>query len=237
MTPRVIVIIPAYNEERTVGGVIAGLRQAAPAFDRVIVSDGSQDRTADIVSELGEKQLRLPCNLGYGRALQTGLKYALARNYEIVVCMDADGQHKASDAPRLVQALIESNADMVIGSRYCEHRLYASTITRRIGQVFFSRLTHLLIRQRVYDTTSGFKALRARACQALVTGTFMDFHMETMVRLRLLGLKVVEFPITVGERAFGRSMHSFKSVFHYPLKTLLLTMVAAMDVFLARRVK
>jgi hypothetical protein len=106
-----------------------------------------------------------------------------------------------------------------------------------MGQLLFSHLSRLLIGQRIYDTTSGFKALRASAGRALVQGAFMDFHMETIVRLSLLGFKIVEFPITVNERTFGHSMHSFNSIFRYPLKTLLLTMAAAMDALLARRAK
>jgi hypothetical protein len=206
-----------------------------PQFDRVVVNDGSTDATGNILNQLGEKQLRLPCNLGYGRALQTGLKYALKAGYEIVVCMDADGQHKPEDAPRLIEELLTSKADMVIGSRFCGHSLYRTSFMRRTGQWLFSYVTGVLIGRRIYDTTSGFKALTAAACQVLVHGTFMDFHAETIVRLSLLGFRIVEQPITMDQRAFGRSMHSFKSVFQYPLKTLLLTVVAAMDAFLLRR--
>jgi glycosyltransferase involved in cell wall biosynthesis len=237
MTTRVLVIVPAYNEERTIAAVLSGLRQAAPDFDRVVVTDGSSDATSNIVAKLGEKQLRLPCNLGYGRALQTGMKYALERGYEVIVCMDADGQHNPADAPRLVQALMESNADMVLGSRYCGQRPYASTFTRSVGQILFSYLTLLLFGWRIYDTTSGFKALRRRACEALVQATFMDFHMEALVRLTFSGSKIIEVPISVMQRSFGQSMHSVTSIFRYPLKTLLLSVVAAMDVLIARRTK
>jgi glycosyltransferase involved in cell wall biosynthesis len=235
MNPRVLVVIPAHNEEQSIAQVVLSIRRAMPDFDRVIVNDGSTDATGTIVTELGEKQLRLPCNLGYGRALQTGLKYALKAGYEIVVCMDADGQHKPEDAPRLIGELLASKADMVIGSRFCGVSLYRTSFMRRTGQWLFSYLTGVLIGRRIFDTTSGFKALTAAACKELVHGTFMDFHAETIVRLSLLGFRIVEQPITMDQRAFGRSMHSFKSVFHYPLKTLALTVVAAMDAFLLRR--
>jgi glycosyltransferase involved in cell wall biosynthesis len=236
MVPRVLIVIPAYNEEKTIAGVLLGLRQAVPEFDRIVVVDGCKDGTSRIVADLGERQLRLPCNLGYGRALQTGIKYALARRYDIVLCIDADGQHRPEDAPGLVRALLENNADMVIGSRFCQDRLYPGSFIRRAGQFIFSHLSHYVIGQRIYDTTSGFKALRAPACRLLVEGTSMDFHMESIVRLRLFGFSVLEHPVVVKERLFGQSMHSFKSVFHYPLKTLLLTLVAAIDAFVARRI-
>jgi hypothetical protein len=91
--------------------------------------------------------------------------------------------------------------------------------------------------QRIYDTTSGFKVLRAAACKVIVRGTFMDFHTEMLVRLGMFGFKIVEHPIAVQERAFGRSMYSLVSLVEYPMKTLLLTMVAAADALLTRRVR
>jgi glycosyltransferase involved in cell wall biosynthesis len=234
---RVLVVIPAHNEEQTIAQVVLRIRHAIPDFDRVIVNDGSTDATGDIVSQLGERQLSLPCNLGYGWALQTGLKYALKSGYEIIVFMDADGQHKPEDVPRLVETLLSSKVDMVIGSRFCADDLYRTSFMRRTGQWLFSYLTRLLVGRRIYDTTSGFKALTAAAGELLVRGTFMDFHAETIVRLSLLGFKIAEYPVTMDERFFGRSMHSFKSVFQYPLKTIVLAMVAAMDAYLIRRAR
>ena len=237
MDQRVLIVIPAYNEEHTITAVIHGLRQAAPEFDRVIVNDGSTDATGEILTRLGEKQLNLIQNLGYGQALQTGLKYALIQGYAIVVSMDADGQHQPKDVTRLVAALQENEADMVIGSRFCDGNAYNTLIDRRLGQLLFSHLTNLLLRQRIYDTSSGFKAMRAAACRVIVNGAFMDFHIESIVKLRLANLKIIELPVTVHERKFGHSMHSFASVFQYPLKMILLTVVAIMDAYLVRRTK
>ena len=235
MGQRVLILIPAYNEEKTITNILDGLRKAAPEFDRVIVNDGSKDATSDILEKQGEKQLQLPCNLGYGLALQTGLKYALLCGYDIVVSIDADGQHKPDDVPRLVEALIEKDADLVIGSRYSGGRPYTGPLGRRLGQTLFSHLTRLLTGRRIYDTTSGFKAMRASACEAIVSGTFLDFHTETLVRLVRLGFKIEEVDIIVKERTFGQSMYSPISAFEYPLKTLLLTVVSMLDAFLVRR--
>jgi hypothetical protein len=235
MRQRTLIVVPAYNEEKTIADVLLGLRRVAPEFDRVVVNDGSRDATARIVAQLGENQLNLPCNLGYGHALQTGLKYALECGYDVVVCFDADGQHDPADVPHVVQALLASESDMVIGSRYCDGQAYSETVSRRLGQLLFSHLSRLLLGQRIYDTTSGFKAIRASACDVLVRGTFMDFHTETLVALSLLGFKITEQPITIRERTFGQSMHSLSSIVEYPLKTLLLTVVAAVDALLARR--
>jgi glycosyltransferase involved in cell wall biosynthesis len=235
MDPRVLIVIPAYNEEKTIAAVIEGLRQGAPTYDRVVVNDGARDGTGHVVADMGEKQLWLPCNLGYGNALQTGLKYGLQSGYEIIVSFDGDGQHRPEDVQAVIAALLNSGADMVIGSRYCSGRCYTSPLGRKLGQILFSQLTRLLLGQRIYDTTSGFKAMRAAACELIVSGVFMDFHTESLVRLSMGGFKVIEHPITVQERVYGRSMHSFFSILAYPLQTLLLTIVAIVDAMLDRR--
>jgi glycosyltransferase involved in cell wall biosynthesis len=186
---------------------------------------------------MGEKHLHLIQNLGYGQALQTGMKYGLARGYDIIVSMDADGQHLTTDASRLVAALQETGADLVIGSRFCAENGYETPIDRRLGQLLFSHLTLWLLRQRIYDTSSGFKAMRADACREIVSGSFLDFHMESIVQLHLSKYKIVEIPIKVQERTHGQSMYSLASIFQYPLKTMLLTIVAMMDAFLLRRAR
>jgi glycosyltransferase involved in cell wall biosynthesis len=233
----VIVLIPAHNEEQTIGSVIAGLRQAVPDFDRLVINDGSSDGTASVVDALGEKQLRLVTNLGYGAALQAGMEYALLCEYDAVITIDADGQHQAEDVPKLFQALVDGDSDMVIGSRFSDERPYDTEFSRRLGQQLFSHLARLLIGYRIFDTSSGFKAINAEACRAIVDATFMDFHIETIVRLSMLGFRIVEVPVTVLERSHGQSMHSVSSIFNYPLRTLVLTIVAAMDVMLQRRTR
>jgi len=234
---RILIIIPARNEENTIAQVLVRLREVLPEADRIVVNDGSTDATGSIISKLGEKQIPLPCNLGYGLALQTGLRYAVMQEYDVVVCMDADGQHRPEDVPSLVAALTERNVDMLIGSRFCHPLAYDSTFGRRIGQKLFSYLTNVFTGYRIYDTTSGFKVFNLAACRVLAEGTFWDFHVEAIVRLSLAGYRVEEHPVTVNKRSYGVSMHSFASVFHYPLKTLLLTFVATADALLSRREK
>ncbi len=234
MTPRVLIVIPAHNEEKTIAQVLQGLRRVVPQYDRVVVNDGSGDATEAILAELGEQQLKLACNLGYGLAVQTGLMYALQRDYEIVVTLDADGQHRPEDVPALVGALQRTGADLAIGSRFCRGT-YTSAWDRRLGQLTFSYLTRWVTGQRIYDTTSGLKALRAPACAEMVSATFMDFHLETIVRLTLMGFHLIEVPVEVRARLHGRSMHSLISAIRYPLQTIVLTIVAAMDIYLPRR--
>jgi glycosyltransferase involved in cell wall biosynthesis len=233
--PRVLVVIPAHDEAESIEAVLLGLRRHAPDCDRLVVDDGSTDATSRVVEGLGERRITLACNLGYGRALQAGMKVALERGYNVVACVDADGQHRPEDVPRLVCALQETRADLVIGSRYCDGRPYVGPISRRVGQRLFSALTRPLIGRRIHDTTSGLKALSADACAELVHTTFLDFHVETLVRFALTGRRIVEIPVQVDERRFGQSMHARASVILYPLRTLLLTAVALLDVLLTRR--
>lgn len=233
--PRILVIVPAYNEVKTIAEILSGLRRAAQRFDRLVVTDGSTDGTGEVVDTLGERRLDPACNLGYGRALQAGFRYALAKGYDVVVTFDADGQHRPEDVPRLVSALLTGESDVAIGSRFSGHGTYSGQLGRQLGQRVFSRLSSLLIGQRIYDTTSGLRALRAPACRSLAGGTFLDFHTEALVRLALLGFRIVEVPVAMENRRHGQSMHSWVSAVKYPLKTILLTLVAAVDALLLRR--
>jgi hypothetical protein len=231
----VLTVIPAYNEETTISEVVQGMRNAAPDSDRLVVTDGSFDRTPDVVSRLGERHLALPGNVGYGCALQAGIRYALEHGYEIVVFLDGDGQHDPAYVPELVAELDASGSDVVIGSRFSARRKYDGPLERQLGQFLFSLLTPLLMGRRIYDTTSGLKAMRASACEAVLAGRFLDFHTEVLARLSILGYKISEYPIEVKPRTAGRSMHSMLSAVEYPVKTLLLTFVGILDALSKRR--
>ena len=231
----VLIVIPTYNEERNIVAVIEELRRTVPQYDRLVVNDGARDGTGRVVEDMGERQLRLPCNLGYGGALQAGLRYAIRQDYEMVVTFDADGQHRAADVPNLVSALVEQNADVVIGARFGRGRPYSGPLDRRIGQQLFSWLTARITGKRIYDTTSGLKAMRRAACNVIVNAVFHNFHMETIVALSLSGYNIIEEPITVERRMYGRSMYSLRSIVAYPVQTFLVTAVVLVDVALRRR--
>jgi glycosyltransferase involved in cell wall biosynthesis len=232
---RTLIIIPAHNEVESIRGVLQDLRREIPGADRLVVNDGSVDGTAELLTRLGERCLHLACNVGYGPALQAGLRYALRRGYDIAVFVDGDGQHCAEDVPRLVAALEEWGCDMVIGSRYGHDCPYAGSFSRRIGQQLFSYVTRLAIGRRIYDTTSGLKAVRASVFRMLIDGTYLDFHTEALVELAIRGYDVRELRVSMRERQHGESMYSWKSAFEYPLKTMLLTAAGAANALLARR--
>ena len=232
-TPRVRVVIPAYNEAASLGAVLGALRVAVP-HEIMVVDDGSTDGTAGVARAAGVRCLSLACNLGYGGAVQAGLETALADGCDVVVLFDADGQHPAAAVDAVLAPVLAGGADIAIGSRFSDGRPYTGPLGRRIGQRVFASLTRFLTGRRVYDTTSGFKAIGARTCRAIVEMTFLDLHMEAIVRLSLLGFRIVEVPVTMAPRHAGVSMHGLASAWNYPAKTLLLSIVALLDAFIIR---
>src|SRR5437762_2113177 len=130
---RRIAIVPAMNEEKTIGRVIDEIRAFDPGFEIVVVDDGSVDRTATIAERQGVLVLRLPFNLGIGGAVQTGYQYARDNGFELAVQVDGDGQHDPTEIARLVQPILEGRADMVVGTRFAEGGGYRGTPLRRVG--------------------------------------------------------------------------------------------------------
>src|SRR6266571_5851563 len=115
---RGLIIVPAYNEERNIRGVLDELARYRRDFDVLVVNDGSSDTTEGLVRSAGVLQAILPCNLGYSRAVQTGLRFGVRNRYPLIILFDADGQHAAADIPNLVAPLFGGEADFTIGSRY-----------------------------------------------------------------------------------------------------------------------
>ena len=203
--PRVLVIIPAYNEEETIGDVLAALREQMPEYDVLVVDDGSHDRTSEIVRATSDTRLvRLAYNLGIGGAMQTGFKYALRYGYDIAVQCDADGQHPVEEIPALVERLSRNDTDLVIGSRYVADSAYAPSFSRRIGKSILSRLVDALIGGGITDTTSGFRAANRRALSVFAERYPDDYpEAEALVILHMAGLKAVEIPVNMHPRKGG----------------------------------
>lgn len=221
-----LIIIPAYNERESIRDVIARVKTHAANLDFVVVDDGSSDDTAHAAAQCGASVLQLPCNLGYARAVQTGLKYALRGGYERVAFLDGDGQHDPADIKKLLATLEQEHADVVIGSRFVGRRKLTGPLGRRLGMWLFSWVTRLATGARIFDTTSGLKAMNRRACEALVSEQFVDFHAEALVALSFKGMKIVEHPVTMAERTSGSSMYNRLSHVTYPLKTMLLIIIS-----------
>lgn len=225
-----LVAIPAFNEAKTIQGVIHGILQHLPAADVVVVNDGSKDSTEHVIHELGVLQIRHCSNLGYGRAVQTALKYARRHGYEALATIDADGQHQPSDLAGLVDRFSEKRVDLLIGSRYQALGNYNyAPPNRRAGMLFFSLLTRALTGRRIFDTTSGLRVIRRTTFDALTRWRFVDFHSEAIVYLLRLGYNIEEHPITTRVREHGGSMYAGLSGLAYPIKTLTMALLGTIE--------
>lgn len=217
---RVLVIIPAYNEEATIASVVGQIHDAAPDYDIVVVNDGSHDQTSERVRESGQASLvALPFNLGIGGAMQTGYKFALRNGYDIAVQCDADGQHPADEIARLVARIEDGTADVVIGSRYVAKSEYRPSLSRRIGKSLLSRWINLFIGGGITDTTSGFRAMN-RAAIGIVARSYPEDYPEpeVLVILHKHGLRTVEIPVTMHPRQGGVTSIRAHGAVYYMIK-------------------
>lgn len=223
--PRLIVVIPAYNEENTVGAVISDLhRSCSGPMEIVVVDDGSADDTAEKASSAGATVLRLPVNLGYGAALRLGFRYAARRQWDHALVLDADGQHAAADIPTLLAAS-RSGADLVLGSRFhpdCAGP-YPVSRTRRAAMRLVSRVLRYRRGVVLTDPTSGFWAM-SRPCVDLFSQQLPAGYLDNLLGLSIAaraGLVIEEVPVAMAPRQGGRpSNQGATLVFHYA-RTLL----------------
>jgi glycosyltransferase involved in cell wall biosynthesis len=228
---RTLVFIPAWNEEDSVAAVIAGVREALPEADLLVVDDGSTDETGARAREAGALVASLPFNQGLGAALQTGYLYALREGYEACSHLDADGQHPPAEVARLLEEIYADRADLVIGSRYREPGRaksddYKPTLSRRIGTDVFRFFLTLATRQRFTDTTSGMRAANRRVMALFSERYSPDFaEIESLQLAVREGLRVEELPVRMLERAGGTSfLTPLRSAF-FIFKGLIVLMV------------
>lgn len=213
--PRILVVMPALNESAAVGTVIREVRDALPTADVLVVDDGSTDRTADVAEAAGARVARLPFHLGVGGAMRLGYRYARDGDYDVVVQVDADGQHDARYLPRLVTAL--DRADLVIGARFAGEGDYRVDGPRRWAMAVLSAVLSRIAGTRLSDTTSGF-----RAANRVVVGLFADWYpveylgdtVETLTYAARRGHRIAQVPVGMRPRRAGTPSQS-------PLRALL----------------
>ena len=218
----VLIIIPAYNEEGSVGKVIEGIRTYLPRADILIVNDGSKDLTSERARGYEATVLDLPFNLGIGGAMQAGYKYAYEKGYNIAIQVDADGQHDPKEIPKLLQALTEMRVDMVIGSRFLGDSEFKSSMIRRVGISFFSKVISTIAKQKITDPTSGFRAANRKAIQLFASDYPQDYpEPEAVVLLHQCGLKMAEVAVGMSKRYSGESSITKIRSVYYMVKVLL----------------
>lgn len=155
----ILIILPAYNEEKNIKRVVSDIRKKYN-HDILVINDGSSDRTVDVLEELNCPHLNLPINSGYGVALETGYKFASKFKYEYLVQFDADGQHDVDSIGKLMSKIQEENLDVVIGSRFLNSKDYKAPFARRTGMLLFQFIIKLITRKKMTDPTSGLHILK-----------------------------------------------------------------------------
>ena len=217
-----LVIIPAYNEERSILQTLDEVREAAPSFDAIVVNDGSVDRTLALCRKRGACVLDLTVNLGIGGAMQAGYLYACENGYDCAVQIDGDGQHDGAFINGMLDMLLSQEADMVIGSRFIEKKGYQTSLLRRWGIRYFSWLIRLLTGKTVTDPTSGMRMVNRGLINAFARDYPADYpEPESLVRALRQGKKVMEVPVVMRERRGGNSSIRFKASVWYMIKVTL----------------
>lgn len=217
-----LIVIPAYNEEQNIARVLERVRAAGNDEEILVINDGSKDKTREVLESIGAKHVNHPVNLGYVRALQTGIRFAAERDYDYLIFIDGDGQHNPAEIRDLkTKGLADGGPDVVIGSRFIKDQGYKAPLGRKMGMLLFSWLTGVFGGKRIYDTTSGFKLLHRRAYALVCEQIYGDFHAEMIIFSLLAGLRIEEVPIVVAQREFGTSMYNWLSSLLYPIKTIL----------------
>lgn len=226
---KVLVIIPAYNEQECIKGVVDNLTGNYPQYDYVVVNDGSKDNTLKILEENKFSYINLPGNLGIGGAMQSGYLYGHENGYDITVQLDGDGQHDPAYIADIIQPIIDGEADMVIGSRYLTGEGFQSTGLRRLGIKIISTTIKLLCGKKVYDVTSGF-----RACNRKMTALFSENYAEdypepeAIIATVKQGGEIKEVPVLMKERQGGVSSISGWKAVNYMVKVELALLINAL---------
>ena len=222
MKKNILLIIPAFNEEKNILKTWETIqnfnKKNKTMYDVIVINDGSTDATEEILLEYDIPHIRLLTNLGIGGAVQTGYKYAALHNYDIAIQYDGDGQHDIRYIDKLIKPIVEENIDMVIGSRFIDKResSFQSSYARRIGIHCISWIIKLKTKNKIYDTTSGFRAVNRRLIQEFshIYPTEYPEPISTVYALNKK-YKIKEIPVSMNERKEGKSsIHTWKKAYY-----------------------
>jgi len=202
---RVLVVMPAWNEQDSVAATIAEVRETNPDVDLLVVDDGSSDATTLVAERAGVPVARLPFNLGVGGAMRAGYRYAVRHGYDVVVQIDADGQHD----PRYLKTLVDrlDEADLVIGVRFAgEGTTYKVSFMRRIAMVVLAKTLSRMAHTRLTDVTSGFRVVNRRVAALFAAhypAEYLGDTVESTVIALRAGFKVTQVPVQMRVRQGG----------------------------------
>jgi glycosyltransferase involved in cell wall biosynthesis len=225
MNSHVLIIIPAYNEEQSILQTVTLLKQSTQ-YDYIVINDGSTDSTQSILQEQNIESITLPINLGIGGAMQTGYKYAKRHGYEYAIQLDADGQHNPADLHLLVSTIQDTDADMVIGSRFFEKTNYRGAVSRRAGIFYFYALLKLIAGISITDPTSGYRVVNQRVMDLFSKDYPIDYpEVEVLAKLAKKGFQIKEVKVEMNNRQGGTSSITNMKAFYYMIKVTFFSII------------
>lgn len=206
---KILFVIPAYNEEENIEKVLKEIKKDVKYADILVINDCSKDNTKQIVLKNGVSCITMPFNVRYAMAVQTGIKYAYENDYDYVIQFDADGQHIASEAEKLYKKSIETNSDIVIGSRYLKDMGYPCPFFRRLGTKIFEIIIKIFCKKQIADPLSGFQCLNRKVIERYAKmGNYPEFpDANLVIEMLLNGYTICEVPVKMRIRENGESMH------------------------------
>lgn len=204
--PKVLVIIPAYNEEESIVSTVTKLNKDYPEADYLVVNDCSRDSTLSILRGRQMSYLSLPVNLGIGGAVQSGYKYALKNGYDIAIQLDGDGQHDSAYLKDLIEPICNDETDIAIGSRFIKKEGFQSSGIRRAGIRILNSCIRITTGLKITDCTSGFRAVNRKYIELYAKNYPVDYpEPEAIVYAKLNGARIKEVPVIMKERSGGTS--------------------------------
>lgn len=222
----ILIIIPVFNEEEAIGPLLDELQQALPGANVLVINDGSADWTARVVGGRGVAILDLPCNLGVGGAVQAGFQYAYEKGYRCVIRIDGDGQHPPAEIPKLIKAMEEEEADLIIGSRFRGDTAFVSNLVRYLGVKILALFLSLICKSRVTDPTSGFWMVNSPLLCYFAHEYPVEYpEPEAIALMRRHGFSFREVPVTFRRRTAGRSSIGPWGTLYYMMKVGLALLV------------
>ncbi|MBP6872928.1 MAG: glycosyltransferase family 2 protein [Bacteroidales bacterium] len=227
---KILVIVPAFNEAENIREVISKLHSENAGWDILVINDASEDKTSEIARATGQAEvIDLPFNLGIGGCVQTGFRYARRNGYDFALQFDGDGQHSADEIHKLLELVRSGEADVAIGSRFRQkHDGFKSSSSRRMGIRIFEWFSFILIRQRITDHTSGFRAYNRKALKFLADYYPSDYpEPEVVILLGRNGFTIRETFTQMHERKGGVSSIPITKGPYYMIKVMLSMFMSA----------
>ena len=217
-----LILVPAYNEEGAVGGVVGDVHRAMPGIQVLVADDCSADGTRQVAIAAGARVISLPHHLGLGGCVQAGYKMAYDLGFEYVIRVDGDGQHDPKYIPRIFETLKSSGCQMVIGSRFINGEGEHTSFMRGIGILFFRSVLRPILEHPVYDPTSGFVGVNREALAVFSKSFPLEYpEIEALVVLKRRAFRFVEVPVVMRKRTAGKSTITKLKSFYYILHVLL----------------